>query len=64
MTPEAYDLADALFALAHWNWMNEENLIAIRHPETGRLDHISIMGAAGNPNNPNNKVAWNDRCAP
>ncbi len=48
MTPEAYDLADALFSLAPWNWMNEENLIAIRHPETGRLDHISIMGAAGN----------------
>jgi hypothetical protein len=48
MTPEAYDLADALFALAPWNWMSEEQLIATRHPETGRLDHISIMGAAGN----------------
>ena len=48
MTPEAYDLADALFALAPWTWLNEDNLIAIRHPETGRLDHISIMGAAGN----------------
>jgi len=48
MTPEAYDLADALFALAPWNWLNEDHLIAIRHPETGRLDHISIMGAAGN----------------
>jgi hypothetical protein len=48
MTPEAYDLADVLFALAPWNWMNEEQLIAIRHPETGRLDHISIMGAMGN----------------
>jgi len=29
MTPEAYDLADALFALAPRNWMNEDNLIAI-----------------------------------
>ncbi|MEI6655749.1 MAG: hypothetical protein WCP45_13365 [Verrucomicrobiota bacterium] len=48
MTPEAYDLADALAALAPWNWMGEDQLIAIRHPETGRLDHISIMGAAGN----------------
>ena len=28
--------------------MAEGNLIAIRHPEAGRLDHISIMGAAGN----------------
>lgn len=28
--------------------MSEDHLIAIRHPETGRLDHISIMGAAGN----------------
>ena len=48
MTTEAYDLADALFALAPWNWLNEDNLIAIHHPETGRVDHISIMGAAGN----------------
>jgi hypothetical protein len=48
MTSEAYDLADSLFALAPWDWMNEAQLIALRHPETGRLDHISIMGAAGN----------------
>lgn len=48
MTPAAYDLADRLFQLAPWQWMNEIALIAIEHPETGRRDHISIMGMAGN----------------
>lgn len=48
MTSEIYDLADALLALAPWEWMLEDELIAIRHPESGRLDHISIMGGDGN----------------
>lgn len=48
MTPAAYDLADRLFQLAPWSWMNEITLIALEHPETGRRDHISIMGMAGN----------------
>lgn len=48
MTAAAYDLADRLHQLAPWQWMNEITLIAIEHPETGRRDHISIMGMMGN----------------
>jgi hypothetical protein len=47
MTPAAYDLADRLFQLAPWKWMDETLLIAIEEPESGRRDHISIMGAEG-----------------
>lgn len=43
----AYDLADALYKLAPWEWMIERQLIAIRDPETDRIDHISIMGREG-----------------
>jgi len=46
--PQIHDLADALYKLAPWEGMLEHQLIALRHPETGRLDHISIMGQAGN----------------
>lgn len=48
MTPAAYDLADRLHQLAPWRWMDEISLIAIEHPQSGRRDHISIMGMAGN----------------
>ena len=48
MTPAAYDLADRFHQLAPWRWMNEISLIAIDHPQSGRRDHISIMGMAGN----------------
>lgn len=47
MLPTAYDLADRLFQLAPWAWMEETQLIAIEEPEIGRRDHISIMGAVG-----------------
>lgn len=47
MTPTAYEFADRLFQLAPWDWMEETQLIAIEEPETGRRDHISIMGAIG-----------------
>lgn len=47
MTPAAYDLADQLFQLAPWEWMDETSLIALDDPQTGRRDHISIMGMAG-----------------
>ena len=48
MNSAAYDLADRLLKLAPWEWMNEITLIAIEDPESGRKDHISIMGMAGN----------------
>ncbi len=44
----AYDLANSLLELAPWDWMNEITLIAVEEPESGRIDHISIMGMAGN----------------
>jgi hypothetical protein len=47
MNPTAYDLADRLIQLAPWDWMEETQLIALEEPETGRRDHISIMGAIG-----------------
>lgn len=43
-----YELADELYRLAPWNWMNETQLIGLRHPETGELARLSMMGAAGN----------------
>lgn len=48
MTTHSYDLADRLLQLSPWHWMNEMILIAIEDPKTGRRDHISIMGMAGN----------------
>jgi len=48
MPPTPYDLADRFYQLAPWNWMEETQLIAIEQPETGRRDHISIMGMNGN----------------
>ena len=48
MTAAAYELADKLFKLAPWEWMNEITLIAVEDPESGRKDHISMMGMAGN----------------
>jgi len=44
-TAQLYDLADALYRLAPWKWLHEDQLIGLRHPVTGELAHISIMGA-------------------
>lgn len=46
--PDLYELAATLFKLAPWDELNETQLIAIDDPTTGRRDHISIMGMAGN----------------
>ena len=43
-----YEIADQLFRLAPWRWMGEHQLIGLRHPETGELARLSMMGAAGN----------------
>jgi hypothetical protein len=42
-----YDLADAFQRLAPWQWMSETQLIGLRHPETGELGWMSLMGASG-----------------
>jgi len=44
----SYDLADRLYQLAPWEWMEETALIALDDPETGFRHHISVMGMAGN----------------
>ena len=43
-----YDLADALYRLAPWRWLSETQIIGLRHPDTGELGWMSMMGAAGN----------------
>lgn len=42
-----YALADALYALTPWEFLEETDLIALRHPETGRLAYLSVMGSGG-----------------
>jgi hypothetical protein len=42
-----YDLADELNCLGPWNWMDEVQLIALRHPTVGEMAYLSVMGAAG-----------------
>lgn len=33
--------------LAPWQWMNEDDVYGITHPETGEIGFISVMGALG-----------------
>lgn len=42
-----YDLADELNCLGPWKWMDEVQLIALRHPTSGDMAYLSVMGAAG-----------------
>jgi hypothetical protein len=46
--PDLHDLAAQLFQLAPWNEVGETQLIAVDDPASGRRDHISLMGMAGN----------------
>jgi len=46
-TTRLYDLADELYRLAPWDWMDETQLIALRHPQTGEIGYLSVMGIAG-----------------
>ena len=43
-----YDLADRIWNMAPWQWMQENQLFAVRDPEDPhRLGFVSVMGAAG-----------------
>lgn len=42
-----YDLADELYRRAPWQWMEESHLIALRHPQTGEVGYLSVMGMEG-----------------
>jgi hypothetical protein len=46
-TTRLYDLVDKLYRLAPWSWMEETNLIALRHPQTGEVAYLSVMGQLG-----------------
>ncbi len=39
-----YDLADQLHRLAPWEWMHEQRLMFLHHPDTGERAFVSIMG--------------------
>jgi hypothetical protein len=41
------DCAVRVKKLAPWEWMDEEDIFGIRHPETGVLGFVSVMGALG-----------------
>lgn len=48
MPPAAlHDLADRLYQLAPWDWMEESQLVRLIHPDTGESGYLSVMGAAG-----------------
>lgn len=42
-----YRLAEALRALAPWTWMMEDQHFAVRHPQSGELGIVSVMGNLG-----------------
>ncbi len=42
-----YDLADELYRRSPWEWLEEIHLVALRHPESGELAYLSVMGHAG-----------------
>lgn len=42
-----YDLADELYRRAPWQWLEEIQLIALRHPQTGEVGYLSVMGREG-----------------
>jgi hypothetical protein len=41
------EAADRIKRLAPWQWMNEDDIFGITHPETGEIGFISVMGALG-----------------
>lgn len=42
-----YDRADELLKIAPWEWMDEDSLIAFRHPALTEMAYLSVMGAIG-----------------
>ncbi len=46
-TARLYALADELYRLAPWDWMEETDLVAVRLPGSGELVYVSIMGQGG-----------------
>ena len=47
MLAHLYDLADELNRVAPWLWMTDDQLIGLRHPASGELAYMSLMGALG-----------------
>ena len=42
-----YEAANAFKQEAPWTWMTEDQLFAIRNPETGQIGYASVMGMLG-----------------
>lgn len=42
-----YEVAGRIKELAPWQWMDESQVFGVKHPETGELGFVSIMGMAG-----------------
>ena len=42
-----FAVAEAVKALAPWDWMNETDLFAVEDPASGQLGYVSVMGAIG-----------------
>ncbi|KAB2641021.1 MAG: hypothetical protein DVB25_03145 [Verrucomicrobia bacterium] len=47
MLAHLYDLADELNRVAPWFWMTEDQCLGLRHPASGELAYMSLMGAFG-----------------
>ena len=41
------DCAVRIKQLTPWDWMDEDEISGIMHPETGEIGFISVMGALG-----------------
>ena len=41
------DCAVRIKHLAPWEWMDEEDIFGIRHPDSGEMGFVSVMGALG-----------------
>jgi len=41
------EAAGRIKQLAPWQWMNEDDIFGITHPQTGEIGFISVMGALG-----------------
>lgn len=42
-----FDAVDAVKKLAPWEFMNEMDMFAVRHPDTGEIGFVSVMGQLG-----------------
>lgn len=44
---DLYDIADEFYQLKPWRWIWDNQLFAVRHPETGEAAYCSVIGRSG-----------------